>query len=250
VINNFLNAVGFLSVLPLRSKEPYQPGDLGRSALFYPLVGVFMGALTAGVNYLLTLLFPPMLTAALTLCFWIFITGGLHLDGVADCFDGILNASPPERRLEIMKDPQLGTFGGLGLILLILLKFSCLYTLPAQKTWLLLPFAMASSRWLLLLAGKQPNARPGGLGAEFSSGLKPLHFILAGLTILILIGIAKWQLGWMALVALLAAHLLALLIFYIARSRLGGLTGDVFGLLVEFSELLMLLIFTISTGSA
>lgn len=250
MINNFLNAVGFLTVIPLRSKKPWQPGDLGRSALFYPLVGALMGALTAGANYLLTLVFPHLLTAALTLCFWIFISGGLHLDGVADCFDGMFNASPPERRLEIMKDSRLGTFGGLGLILLILLKFSCLYTLPAPKIWLLLPFAMASSRWLLLLAGKQPNARPGGLGAEFSSSLKPLHFIVAGLTILILTGAATWQLGWMAPVALLAAHLLAFFIFFIAKSRLGGLTGDIFGLIVEFSELLVLLVFTISTGAA
>lgn len=250
MIDNFLNALGFLSILPFRSKKPWQPGDLGRSALFYPLVGILMGAITAGVNYLLTLLFPPMLTIALTLCFWIFISGGLHLDGVADCFDGMLNASPPERRLEIMKDSRLGTFGGLGLILLVLLKFSCLYSIPAPMIWLLLPFVMGVSRWLLLLAGKQPNARPGGLGAEFSSSLKPLHFIVAGLTTLVMTGLVTWQLGWIALVALLAVHLLAWLIFLFAKKRLGGLTGDVFGLTVELSEVLLLLVFSIPVGAA
>jgi len=132
VIGHFLNAVGFLSVLPLRGKQPYQTGDLGRSALFFPLVGVLMGALTAGANYLFGLVFPSLINSALTLCFWIFISGGLHLDGVADCFDGMLNASAPERRLEIMKDSRLGTFGGLGLILLILLKFVCLLHCPER----------------------------------------------------------------------------------------------------------------------
>lgn len=250
MIGHFLNAVGFLSVLPLRGKQPYQTGDLGRSALFFPLVGVLMGALTAGANYLFGLVFPSLINSALTLCFWIFISGGLHLDGVADCFDGMLNASAPERRLEIMKDSRLGTFGGLGLILLILLKFVCLLALPGARIRLLLPLAMGISRWLLLWAGKQPSVRPGGMGAEFAGGLKPSAFLIAGLTALVLTAAAVWQIGWTALAAVLAVHLLALLIFQSARRRLGGVTGDVFGLLVEFSELLILLIFVIRSGAA
>ena len=95
------------------------------------------------------------------------------------------------------------------------------------------------SRYLLLLVARQPSARPGGLGADFALGLTPKVFILAALIPLVLILFD----GWRALVAAALAYLVAFVIIRLARARLGGVTGDVLGLTVELTELIILLTF-------
>lgn len=229
-------ALSFLTVFPVRLKEKPLPGDLGRAAGWFPFTGAIIGAVVAGAYVGLNLLFPSPLAAVLATAIWIGLTGGLHLDGLADCCDGMLSASSPERRLEIMKDPRLGTFGGIGLFLAILLKTACLYSIPDGQVWFALPLAAATARWLLLPTGRQALARPGGMGADFSSGLTLKAFLPAALVAGILAAVA----GWRGLAAFLAAHLAALLVFRSAKRRLGGVTGDVFGLVVELSELVVL----------
>ena len=102
-----------------------------------------------------------------------------------------------------------------------------------------IPLAAATARWLLLPAAFQPQARPGGMGAHFADSLSKSAFVPAAITVLLLTAFA----GWRSLIALVAAHLLAWGIFAFAKKRLGGMTGDVLGLLVECSELLILCIF-------
>jgi adenosylcobinamide-GDP ribazoletransferase len=103
--------------------------------------------------------------------------------------------------------------------------------------------AAAIARWLVLLAARQPGARPGGLGAAFSSGLRPAALWLAGVLPLGLALLGSLR----GLAALAAAHLVAWVIFRIAAARVGGLTGDVFGLTVELSELSVLLVYAASS---
>ncbi len=237
MIRSLRLALSFLTVLPFRSSDKLEPAALGKAAGWFSLVGALIGGITAGAYYALQLIFPPILSAALAVTVWIWLTGGLHLDGVADCFDGMLVSASPQRRLEIMKDPQHGTFGVIGLV--VLLKIIALYDLEVSNYWLVLPFASALSRWLILPAGKQTSARPGGLGDNFSSGLHTSAFILGIIPVLILAVLLGWQAG---LAAALASGF-CLLIIGFARSRLGGLTGDVFGLIVELCEVLVLIVF-------
>ncbi len=237
-------AIGFLTTLPVpaRFQAAPHPGDLGRAALWFPLVGLVLGLLLAGSDWLGLRLFPPLLAGALVVALWAALTGGLHLDGLADCGDGLLAATSPERRLEIMRDPRLGAFGGLSLILFVLLKVLAVAALPAGAIWMrAVPLLLAPvvGRWLLLLAARQPNARPGGLGADFALGLQPRTLWLAGAFTLLLALLG----GVRGVVAIALTHLLAWLIFRAARARLGGVTGDVFGLTVELSELTVLLTF-------
>lgn len=234
-------AITFLTVFPSYLKEPPCPGDQGKAAGWYPIIGAVIGGLVAAAYYGLSLVFPPLLAAALAAAVWIGLTGGLHLDGLADCCDGMLNASSPERRLEIMKDPRLGTFGGVGLTLAILLKIICLYSLPTGMVWVAVPLAATVGRWLLLPAGKQPLARPGGMGADFASGLNKAVFIQAGLVVGILTALA----GWRGLVVVLVVHLATWLVLRLAKARLGGVTGDVFGLVLELAELVTLVGFCV-----
>jgi adenosylcobinamide-GDP ribazoletransferase len=241
-------AIGFLTILPVHASVDFQPGGLGRAAAWYPMVGLLLGLLLCACRLLAAQIFPDPLGAVLVVAVWAALTGGLHLDGLADCCDGLLAALPPERRLEIMRDPRLGTFGGAGLILFLLLKVSAIMAVPllalAWKPFLPLLIAPVAARGLILLAARQPMARPGGLGAEFALGVKWHTYIAAALLPLALAVLGGPRAGLALILALGAAYAAIRL----ARSRLGGLTGDVLGLMVEISELVILLVFAASRG--
>ena len=109
----FRAALGFFTRLPVGS-APLPPTFQG-VIVWLPAIGLIVGLLAALAVALATLLLPAQLGGVIGCLVWVFITGGLHLDGVADCGDGLLVEAPPERRLEIMKDSRLGTFGQSGL---------------------------------------------------------------------------------------------------------------------------------------
>ncbi|MEZ4673775.1 MAG: adenosylcobinamide-GDP ribazoletransferase [Caldilineaceae bacterium] len=235
-------AIGFLTILPVPTVA-FQPGLLGRAGRWFPLIGLLIGLLLWGGYTLLSQIYAPLLVAAATTALWAILTGGLHLDGLADCCDGLLAPVAPARRLEIMRDPRSGAFAVIGLILLLLLKTAALATMPTAGAALLV--APTGARWLLLWIARQPAARSGGLGAEFQNGLTPRSLLFALLLPLVLVGILhQWQLWPALLAALIATWLLA----RFARQRLGGVTGDVYGLTVEVSELVILLICSAQFG--
>jgi adenosylcobinamide-GDP ribazoletransferase len=252
-------ALSFLTTLPVPTTRANAGGAadarqaLGRAAVWFPAVGLLLGLLLAAAHWLLAWLFEPLLAAALVVALWAVLTGGLHLDGLADCGDGLLVATTRERRLEIMRDPRLGSFGGVSLLLFVLLKVLAVAGLPASGAaglglpsfgvwWTPLPLVIAAvtARWLLLLAGRQPTARLEGLGRAFANGLQPSALLAAGAFTLAVAALG----GGRGLASLAAAHLVAAAVFAVARARLGGLTGDVFGLTVELTELAVLLVFS------
>ncbi|HEY2980480.1 MAG TPA: adenosylcobinamide-GDP ribazoletransferase [Anaerolineales bacterium] len=234
-------AFGLLTTLPIRLPGNWQPGDSGRAAVWYPLVGLVIGALSWLTWRGFTLVLPPFVAAVLTLIVWVALTGGLHLDGLADCCDGLfasVASASRERRLEIMQDPHVGAFGAIGLILILLLKAAALATLtPAASLGIVL--AASLSRWCILPAALLPAARPGGLGADFASGLRRSSIIVSAL---LPFGLAA-ALGLRGLFAALTGLAVAASVSLFARARIGGVTGDVFGMLVEMVEAAVLLIF-------
>ena len=120
-MKHLLIAFNLMTTLPLPASKDWQTGDSGRASVWYPFVGLVIGGLTWLTWMGTTRFFPPLVAGILTLVVWVTLTGGLHLDGLADCCDGLLASTTVERRLEIMKDPRLGTFGGIGLVLTLLL---------------------------------------------------------------------------------------------------------------------------------
>jgi adenosylcobinamide-GDP ribazoletransferase len=229
-------AFNLLTILPFRSPAGWQPGDSGRAAGWYPWVGLVIGGLVAGAYTLFDLYFSTLVSAALSLLVWVILTGGLHLDGLADCCDGLFHPSSPERRLEIMKDSRMGAFGGIGLTLALLLKFSGLASLPADRLLPAILLAASLGRWFIILAGFEPMARTGGMGADYASGLSRSALFWGGL---IPLGLILF-LGIPGLVALGITFLAVFLLLRFAQARIGGVTGDVFGLIVEVSEILVL----------
>lgn len=233
-------AFNLLTTLPVRAPADWQPGDSGRAAGWYPFVGLVVGALVALAYTLLHLFLPTLVTAALTLTLWVILTGGLHLDGLADCCDGLLHSSTPEKRLEIMKDSRMGAFAGIGLTVTLLLKVSALASLPTDRVVPVILLAASLGRWFITLAGFQPLARPGGMGADFSSGLQRSALVWGGLIPLAL----AIYLGIQGIIALLVTSLGIWFIWRFARARIGGVTGDVFGMVVEIAEILTLVVLT------
>jgi adenosylcobinamide-GDP ribazoletransferase len=183
---------------------------------------------------------PPLVAGVLALIVWVVLTGGLHLDGFADCCDGLLTSVSTERRLEIMKDPRLGAFGVIGLVLILFLKATILASLlPVTSFGILL--AASLGRWCILIGGLLPLARPSGMGADFAAGFQR-SFIAWGAIIPFGLGIL---LGRRGILSILAGVIATALILWLAKSRVGGVTGDVFGMIVEVVETVALLVFLV-----
>lgn len=234
-------AFGLLTTLPIKLPEDWSAGDSGRTAVWYSFVGLVIGGITWIAWKGAMLILPPSVASVIVLIVWISLTGGLHLDGLADCCDGLLASATPERRLEIMKDPRLGAFGAIGLILILFLKAAMLATLTSS-TSLGIVLAASLSRWFILPVALFPLARTGGMGADFSSGL---HRASVYISALLPFGLAI-ALGLHGILSIAAGFIVMGLILQLAKKRIGGVTGDVFGLVVEVVEAIVLLVFSVS----
>jgi len=234
----FWIALQFLSSLPIRLPGMPAPQELGRSLLFYPLVGLLFGGILWGLNWLM-LGAPLLLHAALLLTVWVLLSGALHLDGLADSADAWLGGfGDRERTLTIMKDPRSGPIAVVTLVLVLLLKFAALLALIEQQHALALIIVPLLGRSALLgLFLTTPYVRAGGLGQALadhlprSAGKRVLA--VSGLACVLIAGLS----GFFALV--LAVVLFAWLRRVMLR-RLGGTTGDTAGALLELLEVAML----------
>jgi adenosylcobinamide-GDP ribazoletransferase len=238
----FLLAFRFLTIIPLGKGLEFSPELIGASGKFYPLVGLILGGLFWCFYHGARFLFPPIMDTGLLLLFWVLLTGALHLDGLADCLDSLYGGRDPESRLRIMKDVHLGTMGTVGLILISGLKFLALgVILPLQEsTWwiILIP---ALSRWTpIFLSCFHPYARPGGgLGAALVQGTGKKELFWASLFAWAPVVLLErfWGVG-VILVLLVWAFFCGRYFF----NKIGGITGDVMGAVIESSELLAMLV--------
>jgi len=233
-------AVRFLTIVPVPGGEATGPGALGRAAWWFPAIGLALGGAFMLADRVLVALVPPLLSAALILAIWKGSTGGIHLDGLADCLDGLSGANP-EHSLAIMRDSRIGVFGALGLVLCLLIAGAALAGLPGAARAPMLLIAPAVGRLTPLLVGLLVHASsPGrGLGAGFLAALPAA----AGPVWLGVLLVLAWALIGAAGVAVAVGALVAGVggVMVLAR-RLGGLTGDALGAGVEIAELALLVL--------
>lgn len=235
-------ATNFLTIFFPNSSKQANPSSLGKAALYFPMVGIFIGILLTLSSFASRYLFEnTWLASIIVVSLWVVITGGLHLDGLIDCWDGLSGAASIEKRLEIMRDPRMGAFGGIGLVLHLLLKTAALASIPTKALWAALLFSPVLARWVILVVARQPSARPEGLGVTFKAGLDPKREYLASILPLVLCLLGGWIGIISAVISLLAVYVLV----QIAKRRIGGITGDVLGFTIELSELMVLLGFAI-----
>ncbi len=241
----FRAALGFFTRLPVGSR-PLPPTFRG-ALVWLPVIGLIVGTLVALAVWLAALYLPAPLCGVIGCLVWVAVTGGLHLDGVADCGDGLGVEAPPARRLEIMRDSRLGAFGAIALFFVLALKASALAALappPGSGLSGLLSLAGACclagalGRCLVFAAMRLPAAHAGGLGEMLREGVSRRHELAAfGLGL----GVCAVN-GSRGFMALAAALLVARLFLRAAKKRLGGVTGDVFGCLIEVVECAVLVV--------
>jgi len=236
-MKTFIVSLQFLTRFSIY-RGAYDERAYGRAPLFYPLVGLIMGALWLLLYLAAARLFPPPVTAALLTAGMVVFSGGLHLDGFMDTMDGVFSGRPREKMLEIMRDSRVGAFGAIALVVLLLVKYAVLLSLPARLMPRLLPVVPALSRWGMVYAvARFPYARPQGLGrlqVQYTGAKELLLATLQAVAAAALAGPAGLILF---LLALAAAHGLCRAL----AAQLGGLTGDTYGAVNEILEVVLLL---------
>ncbi len=234
------SAFRFLSVLPFPAGKHEDFGKSVRAAAYFPFVGLVLGAILFGVFFGLSSVFSTFAASIVVLISWVVLTGGLHLDGLADTFDGLLSGKDREKKLLIMKDSRIGVFGALGLVCILLLKLAFLYEVGRHGTYASLMAILPIARLIQVLSiYAYPSARNEGLGRFYKEHLKPSDIFFACASAVV---IAVFFLGLLGLV-LLAAGILFMICFGISMTRvLGGHTGDTYGATCELAETLLLIL--------
>jgi len=239
----FLIALRFLTRLPVPWEEALNDRDLGRSALYYPPIGLLIGLLLWALDFALSHQ-AVLLRAAVLLAFWVLLTGALHLDGLADSADAWLGGfGDRERTLLILKDPCSGPAALVAVFVVLILKFAALASiLDAGERGILILSPLLGRTALALLFLTTSYVRPGGLGETLARHLPrpPLAFVaLAALAAALFSTGAKA--GWILLVA--GGCFLGLRAMMVRR--IGGTTGDTAGALVEVIETAVLVALSI-----
>ncbi len=235
-------ALGFLTVLPTGEDRLASPEEMERAFSLFPLVGLGMGVDLTIVGWLSEKVASPLLAASALLVFWVLVTGGLHLDGVADSFDALALGRSKEDRLRIMKESTIGTFGVLAVVLLMMVKMAALTTLVQKGAWRGLLLAPMVARWAaVLLAHISTPAREGGLGG-MAIEASTKKTTLVGLAITVAGLLIFWPLG---LMNLLWVYLLVKGVSRFWEGKIGGITGDTLGATIEVVEMGILVVATL-----
>ncbi|MDO6459575.1 adenosylcobinamide-GDP ribazoletransferase [Granulosicoccaceae sp. 1_MG-2023] len=246
ILNDYFVAQTFLSRLTCPHAVDHSGDALGRSTAFFPLVGTLIGLLAALLLWLANSLFDPLLSATLAVMSTIVLTGAFHEDGLADTADGIGGGFTLERKLEIMRDSRIGTYGATALLLGILLRIFALASLPASLAPAALILAHTVARFSSLpLIYFNTYVREQGTGKPFAAKVTPLRMAAAGAWCLLIWLVLPGML-WPALIAALLSTLAAQAYF---RRKLGGITGDTLGAANQAVELSVYLVLAALSGA-
>jgi adenosylcobinamide-GDP ribazoletransferase len=178
---------------------------------------------------------------ALLVVAWIVLTGGLHLDGLMDTCDGVFGRADRARKLEIMKDSRVGSFGVLGGVCVLLLKFALLSSMSTRLLFPVLLIVPTVARWGILVAVRIfPAARTTGMGATFRQTLTTPRLLIGALIALLAVLLFGHFIGLLVWFGMILA---ALIVGTSVTQSLGGLTGDVYGAVAEVAEVVGLLLF-------
>jgi adenosylcobinamide-GDP ribazoletransferase len=238
-MKRFLLALQFLTIIPAGRPGLPEPAELGRSMVFFPLVGALQGLVLVFADYLLLKVLPISVASGFLLIILLLTNGGFHLDGFVDTVDGLASGKSPEQRLRIMRDSRTGAIGVVCVVLLLLMKFLCIDTLSLDERGVSVLLFPVAGRWAMVpMASWAPYARQEGLGKAFA-GTEGVTLVRATAIGALFFTIFLGLRGLFILVMLLALTY-AITAFF--KKRLGGVTGDVFGFHSEVSEVFFLLL--------
>ena len=239
--NSFLIAVQFMTRLPVSRGVKYSPDALANSAIFFPAIGLLIGAGGAVLYSLLSPRTSRDVAVVLILVYLVTITGALHEDALGDAADGFGGGREKDRVLAIMRDSRIGSFGTLAITLSLLARFVFLTNLAPGKFVGFLIAGQVLGRWTALpLAFFMPSARDeAGQGKLIAHKITAISFALGTLLALVIVAIA---LRSAAVPASLIALLVAAISGFYYRRRIGGITGDCLGATNQLTEIAVYLI--------
>lgn len=246
-MNAFLVALGFLTRIPVsREGDKFTSNSLSRSTIFFPVVGGIIGAVNAGLYLILHPFLPISVLSVFIVALPIFMTGGIHFDGLLDTCDGIFSGRSRERSLEIMRDSRVGSMGVIAGVLNVMLRYTILIELPGAILPVLLITQAVTGRWVMSMALHFfPYARKeGGLGQGFAEKKKIIYVTLSSLFAILITLLISGAAG--ILIALIVGSLSFLIAGWVTR-KIGGLTGDVYGALNEVAENIFLLLWLVGS---
>ena len=274
-MKGFLLLLSFMTRIPMPKTE-YDEEKLGKSMKYFPVVGIIVGLILLFFCIVFTFIFKNLTySAVLPLMIIVVIltdlitTGALHLDGLADTFDGIFSYRSKHKMLEIMKDSRLGSNGALALILYFLLKFVLLFSLTIESReaaiYVIMTYPVVARFCSVVSCASSPYARGSGMGKTFVDNTKTCGLIVAiVITLLYTVGIVFIPFIFFTnyplsiqfiiqtiLVILVIVALLALFAYAFSKlieRKIGGITGDTLGALLEISSLVYIFLILVMPG--
>lgn len=246
MLKPFYIAIQLMTRIPVPRSISNEPRDQGRSVLYFPLVGLLIGAMLCGLQWILQHQHHD-LAAVIILIAWVGISGGLHLDGLGDSADGWLGGhGDRDKALTIMKDSRSGVAAIVIIVLLLLTKFTVIsLLLGKQDYWPLLLAPMLGRVFVLPLFLTTMYARPGGMGEMMQQQTPRIAgWLLMGACLMLVILLCHWQ----ALIVLLLVIFVAVFLRWLMKRHLGGITGDTTGAYIELIEASALIGFVITVS--
>lgn len=242
LLGRFVAAFRFLTIIPLPGQLGTAEDELAGATPFFPLIGLLIGLLAVPVMWFMQMVFPPVVVAVLATTLLLVMSGGLHLDGLADTADGFFSSRPREEMLVIMRDSASGAMGVIALIMVLLLKITCLSSLSGQLLKVIVLMPVAGRFAIVLMMALLPYARSqGGLASLFYSRRSRIVACLAFVFFLVVCwGVAAGT----GLVVAIVVVLLVLLFSLYCQKKIGGATGDTLGAVCELAETGVTLVFT------
>jgi adenosylcobinamide-GDP ribazoletransferase len=232
---NSLNVLSFLTIVRPAPSYDSSFSELGKHGWTFPLVGACLGLILFGAHELTTAVFDRHVSAALVVILWIYLTGGLHLDGWVDCWDALSAPVDPDKRLAILKDSRIGTFGAAGLMSLFLVKTLAVAS-PNFSSSMLVTAPIVARTMMLVMAYGAPHTDKGmaAVLVESLTGRSLMTALTVALPVVLYGGIQ-------GIVGVLFAYGLSAWFKRFAMNRINAINGDVLGAICELSETILLL---------
>ncbi|KGO14224.1 cobalamin synthase [Clostridium botulinum] len=241
ILNDFLLMIQFFTRIPINKNLKCEKENFKRGAFFLPVVAFIIGGMEFLIYLGLKNFLPPNVIIVLLLLFTAMITGGLHMDGLADTCDGFFSLRDKERIIEIMKDSRMGAFGTIAMIINLLLKYQLLYSLVLKDCSIAIILAPVIGRIsILFLCLSKRTAKKNGSGNIFIGNMsKPIIFLIT----IIALAMNTYFLGLkITIISFIAVLIITYLFYLLCLNKINGLTGDTLGACNELGEITFLLI--------
>ena len=237
-MKNLISALQFITILPLGKAESFDPPKL---VPYFPLVGILLGLIVALFDSVFIRLWQPPVASLLDVILLAVLTAAFHLDGLGDTADGLLAARPRNKALEIMKDSRIGTMGLVAILFALALKWGGIADLNAHRSILLIIIPAYARAAILFGMRYRPYGREEGTGKPFFSekiSLKHFWGLILPIGLSLIIGLKAMWLN-------LAFAIIIVLILFFYKKRMGCITGDMLGAMVEITEAGLFLIISL-----